>query len=69
MIYVGGNCNVEYQMEGSDRKYLTSFTDIQDILYEPELTTRGRVVMDIKNRGQVCVALIRMRQSLFIIFS
>ena len=42
-------------MEDSDRKYLTSFTDIQDILYEPELTTRGSVVMDIKNRGQVCV--------------
>ena len=55
-IFVGANCNVEYQLEGGDRKFLAAFSDIQDISYETELMSRGRVIMDVKTGSLVGVA-------------
>jgi len=48
-IFVGPNCNVEYQQDGGERRFLAAFNDIQDISYEVELMSRGRVILDMTN--------------------
>ena len=53
LIFVGANCNVEYQPEGGERRFLAAFSDIQDICYESELMSRGRVVMDVRPAARV----------------
>ena len=45
---MGANCNVEYQQEGGEKRFLAAFTDIEDISYETELMSRGRVTMETK---------------------
>ena len=52
-IFVGANCNVEYRQEGGERRFLAAFSEIQDISYETELMSRGRVTMDVKTGGMV----------------
>ena len=52
-IFVGANCNVEFRQEGGERRFLAAFADIQDIAYETELMSRGRITMDVKTGGMV----------------
>jgi focal adhesion kinase 1 len=54
-IFVGANCNVEYRQEGGERRFLAAFSEIQDISYETELMSRGRVTMDVKTGGMPVV--------------
>lgn len=53
MLFVGANCNVEFQTEGGERRFLAAFSDIDDICYESELMSRGRVVMDVRTTAMV----------------
>lgn len=64
MVFVGPNCEVEYQIDATgevfvllclfslfiflQRKFLVSFNDIHGIVYEPELATRGKVTLELK---------------------
>ena len=50
---MGSNCNVEYRQEGGERRFLAAFQEIQDISYEAELMSRGRVLLDVKSGGVV----------------
>ena len=34
----------------TQRRFLVAFSDIQDITYEPELMSRGRVILDMRNQ-------------------
>lgn len=34
----------------SQRRFLAAFSDIQDITYESELMSRGRVIIDMRNQ-------------------
>ena len=52
-IYVGSNCEVEYAPEGGTRRFLAAFNDINEISYEPELLTRGKVILELKQNSQV----------------
>ena len=53
VIFVGANCNVEFQAEGGERRFLAAFSDIDDICYETELMSRGRVLMDVRTSTMV----------------
>ncbi|CAI8043412.1 Focal adhesion kinase 1 [Geodia barretti] len=55
VIFVGANCNLEYQLEGGERRFLAAFSDIEDVCYESELMSRGRVVMDVRTAAMAVV--------------
>ena len=44
---------MEFQTEGGERRFLAAFSDIDDICYESELMSRGRVVMDVRTTAMV----------------
>ena len=50
---MGSNCNLEYQAEGGERRFLAAFSDIEDICYESELMSRGRVIMVVRTAAMV----------------
>ncbi|XP_019852139.1 PREDICTED: focal adhesion kinase 1-like isoform X1 [Amphimedon queenslandica] len=56
VVFVGPNCEVEYQIEATgERKFLVSFNDIHGIVYEPELATRGKVTLELKTSSPIVI--------------
>lgn len=44
-------------MEGRDSRFLVSFNDVEDITYESELGSRGKVFLEVRNSPEVRIKL------------
>ncbi len=40
-------------MEGKDPRFLASFNDVEDVTYEAELGSRGRLFLELRSTAEV----------------